>query len=114
MVRRRLRRWLHGLIEYDALERRKKGLALFFLIGLAALITLGYLGFDSSAAASLWFFILIRLLIAFFIAWLVLPLIWFFRRRMGMGKTPAGLLFIALTLALTILFFVALERAATT
>ncbi len=106
----RFRRYLHNLVEYDALRRRKRSLALFFLIGLASLLFLAYLGVDSSAAADVWFFILIRLLIGFLVAWLVLPLIWFLRRRLRLPKTPAGILFLVLTLAFTILIFVAMNR----
>src|SRR5687768_10514386 len=102
---RRFRRFLHGLVRYDALERRGRGVAIFFLVGIGALILLGYLGIEANVAADLWFFILIRLIIGLVIASLVLPFIWFLRRRAKLPKTPAGILFLILTAILTILAF---------
>jgi hypothetical protein len=102
---RRFRRFLHGLVQYDALERRRRSLAIFFLAGIGALIVLGYIGVEATVAADLWFFLLIRLLIGLVIASLVLPFIWFLRRRAKLAQTPAGLLFLLLTAVLTILVF---------
>ena len=102
---RRFRRFLHSLVQYDALERRGRSVAIFFLAGVGSLILLAYLGIEATVAADLWFFILIRLLIGLVIASLVLPFIWFLRRRAKLPKTPAGLLFLGLTAVLTILVF---------
>lgn len=102
---RGFRRTLHKLVEYDALNRRKRSLALFFLIGLGILIGLAFLGIDSSGAADLWLFLLIRFVIGFVIACLVLPIIWVLRRRLKLPKTPAAFLFLALTLGFTLLVF---------
>jgi hypothetical protein len=108
---RRFRRFLHGLVRYDAIERRTRSVALFFLIGVGTLFALAFIGIDSTLAAELWFFLLVRLLIGLVIASLVLPMIWFLRRRARLPKTPAGILFIVLTAALTILVFWWLDQA---
>lgn len=100
-----LRRKFHKLVEYDALDRKKRALALFFLIGLGVLMFLAFMGVDSGAAADLWFFLLIRFVIGFVIACMVLPVIWLLRRRLKLPKTPAAFLFLALTLGTTLLVF---------
>ena len=99
------RRKLHKLVEYDALDRKKDALALFFLIGLGLIIVLAFVGVDSAAAADLWFFLLIRLVIGFVVACAVLPIIWFLRRRFKLHKTPAAFLFLLLALTGTLLVF---------
>ncbi|HEX9817165.1 MAG TPA: hypothetical protein VGB18_09315 [Candidatus Thermoplasmatota archaeon] len=111
-MRFRFRRTLHKLVEYDAITRRKRSLALFFLIGLGMIIGLAFIGIDSSGAADLWLFLLIRFVIGFVIACLILPIIWLLRRRLKLPKTPAAFLFLALTLGLTLLVVYVMARLA--
>lgn len=95
-------------MRYDALERRKRVVGLFFVLGLAALVALAYVGVETSAATALWLFLLVRLLIGFVVAWLVLPIVWFLRRRLRLPKTPAAILYLLLTAAIAGTIFVAL------
>lgn len=107
---RPLRRGLHKFVEYDALSRRKRGLFLFFAIGLVVLIGLSFAGYDTTLATSLWFLLLVRLLLALVVAAMVLPGIWWLRRHAGLKKTPAALLFLVVTVVLTIGLVVILEN----